>query len=270
MQPVPYIHAGYGFHAHPHHMHAMNHVVPPTQQQQQTQPVFLGYQTPYNTDPSPKISRGKAGFEVPYKSPNVGSTMTPQEKIEKLRWRQKMQARLAVEQQQQKLLNQPLVTDQALLSSQEKLLTHKPSKNVKEGVNNSVRPEPLLGAEPLVWNNGAISPVIGAVGADDSDDSFAASVLQQMLNIASKVMPISLSLSELGVFQKVWKIFISIYCLQMDIRTRLCLRDGFRRLAGNALHRHAANDCGGSKSRNNEPYNWSESSSSNDQTCSQR
>ena len=56
----------------------------------------------------------------------------------------------------------------------------------------------------------------------------------------------------------------------MDVRTRLCLRDGFRRLAGNALHRHTANDCGGSKGKINEPNNWSESSSSNDKACCQR
>lgn len=242
LQPVPYIHAGFGFSAH-HHMPV---VVPgpsimPQQLQPQAQPVFVGYQPPLID--GPKLQQCKNTFEAPPQFPTVSSTMTPQEKIEKLRWRQKMQARLAVEQQQQQLINRHLIPEQPQIQRQENLQTHPPLKSSKEVVGGSVRLAPAQGAEPLVWNEVSVSPEGATTG--DGDESLATSVLQQLLNIASK----------------------------MDTRTRLCLRDGFRRLAGNAMQRRAAGDSRGSKRSSTEPYNrtcMAESSSSCEQSCSQR
>lgn len=239
LQPVPYVHAGFGFPAH-HHLPV---VVPspsvlPQQLQPQGQPVFIGYQPPFID--VPKLQQNKNTFDVSSQSPTASSTMTPQEKIEKLRWRQKMQARLAVEQQQQQLINQRLIPDQTQFGRRHNHQIHPHLNSSEEALGGSLRFAHSQCAEPLIWNERSVS-VEGAM-IEDGDESLSATVLHQLLHIASK----------------------------MDTRTRLCLRDGFRRLAGNAMQRRAAGDTRG---RNSELINRSciaESSSSSEQSCSQR
>ncbi|KAI5063795.1 hypothetical protein GOP47_0020465 [Adiantum capillus-veneris] len=237
LQPVPYVHAGFGFPTH-HHLPV---VVPtPSAMQQQLQPpgqpVFISYQPQFIE--ALKLQQSKGTFDVSSQSPTASSTMTPQEKIEKLRWRQKMQARLAVEQQQQQLINQRLIPEQAQFARP----SSSPLNHCEEVLGGPVRLAQSQCAEPLNWN-GRPSSLEGAM-LEDGDESLAAIVLHQLLNIASK----------------------------MDTRTRLCLRDGFGRLARNARQRRAAGDSRGLK-RNSELIHRSgtaESSSSSEQSCSQR
>lgn len=240
LQPVPYVHAGFGFPTH-HHLPV---VVPtpsvlPQQLQPQGQPVFISYQPPFID--APRLQPSKGTFDASSsQSPTASSTMTPQEKIEKLRWRQKMQARLAVEQQQQQLMNQRLIPEQPQFG---RPIHSQPNKG-EEVVGGSVRLTQSQCAEPFNWNDRSLC-VEGAM-IDDGDESLAATVLNQLLNITSK----------------------------MDTRTRLCLRDGFCRLARNAMQRRAAGDSrGSSKKRSSELIDRScmaESSSSSEQPCSQR
>ena len=113
-------------------------------------------------------------------TPNMigNSIITPDDKIEKL-CRQKMQARLAVEQQHQQLKH--LMPD---LAMQDKFLAHPSSNDVKECMTGSMNSK-SQGAEPLVYNDEVLSP---RAVEDDGDGSSAAIVLLQLLNIASKVL----------------------------------------------------------------------------------
>eukprot|EP00250_Pteridium_aquilinum_P013290 c21255_g1_i1 orf=285-2903(-) len=241
MQPVPYVHAGFGFPAHHHLPVVVPSPVMPQQLQPQAQPVFIGYQPPFMD--VPKLQQIKSTFDVSLQSPSASSTMTPQEKIEKLRWRQKMQARLAVEQQQQQLINQQLIPEQTQFGRQQNHQIHPQLNSSGEALGGSVRLAHSQCAEASIWNERSAS-VEGAMIAD-GDESLAATVLHELLHIASK----------------------------MDTRTRLCLRDGFCRLAGNAMQRRAAGDRRDSKRKNSEPINRSctaDSLSTSEQSCSQR
>ncbi|MCO5580539.1 hypothetical protein L7F22_034407 [Adiantum nelumboides] len=238
LQPVPYVHAGFGFPTH-HHLPV---VVPvsalmPQQLQPQGQAVIKCYQ-PHFIE-APKLQQNRGTLDATSQSPTVSSTMTPQEKIEKLRWRQKMQARLAVEQQQQQLISQRLISEQA------QLVRPIPSQlnNCEEALVGSMRLAQSQCAKPLDWNGRSSS--LEAATTEDGDESLAAIVLHQLLNIASK----------------------------MDTRMRLCLRDGFGRLARNAMQRRAAGDGRGFKRESSELKHRSsaaDSSSSSEQSCSQR
>lgn len=81
--------------------------VPP---QMQAQGVYLGYQQQPGafSQPMPHHPRHPLGplGETPIGPATSGTAMTPQEKIEKLHFLQQMQARLAVEQQQQQFASQ--------------------------------------------------------------------------------------------------------------------------------------------------------------------
>lgn len=117
---VPYIHAGYGLPY--HHVPIMvNGSSPIPQQIHPSQQVYVGYQPISPHTPKPVLDQSQLSsleqleqqkqlrqhLDMPPRPPPASSpTMTPQEKVEKLRWRQQMQARLAVQQQQQQLAQQ--------------------------------------------------------------------------------------------------------------------------------------------------------------------
>lgn len=184
LQPVPYVHAGFGFPAH-HHLPVVvsSPAMMPQQLQSQGQPVFVGYQPPFLD--VPKLQQSKNTFDISSQSPTASSTMTPQEKIEKLRWRQKMQARLAVEQQQQQLINQRLIPDRTQFGRQHNHQIHPQLSSSEEALGGSVRFAQSKCAEPLIWNERSVS--VEGTMIEDGDESLAATVLHQLLNIASKV-----------------------------------------------------------------------------------
>ena len=97
-------------------MHLMPSVAPPSvPPQMQAQGVYLGYQQQPGafSQPMPHHPRHpvRPPGEIPIRPATSGPTMTPQEKIEKLRFLQQMQARLAVEQQQQQFASQNVALD---------------------------------------------------------------------------------------------------------------------------------------------------------------
>lgn len=235
LHPVAYVHAGFGFPA--HHMPI---VVPSPsavpQQLQQAQPVFIGYQ-PSLIDAS-KSQQLRSSYEITSQPPIGSSTMTPQEKIEKLRWRQKMQARLAVEQQQQ-LINQHLIHEQKQVQMQQ----HHQAQSTLKNSQEAVRLVSTQAAEPQAWNEE--QGMKAESNMEEGDDSLAATVLEQLLHIAS----------------------------ELDMRTRLCLRDGFRRLARSAMQRRAVGDGSGGSGSSTEPHNGTagpESSSSSERSSNRR
>ncbi|KAK9169832.1 hypothetical protein Syun_001972 [Stephania yunnanensis] len=159
----------------------------------------------------------RPGYEFPLESPKPENswnvfqgtlTMTPQEKLEKLRRRQQMQAMFAIQKQQQQFGQQVPCIDH---SSTENYLPENQSQDtetsvveVDENVNT-----PFFGpsSPQKKDNSGSISTVI-------DNYSLAESVLDQLQEVIKK----------------------------LDMEIRLCIRDSLFRLANSAIQRNKTTD----------------------------
>ncbi|KAK8676094.1 hypothetical protein V6N13_034148 [Hibiscus sabdariffa] len=132
--------------------------------------------------------------------------MTPQEKIEKLRRRQQMQALLAIQKQQQQFTHLVPCTNHSVIqkSTQENQFLHVEGADVEE-VNTLGSFDPN---SPLEQDDSStVSVAIDDYSVEDT-------VLHQLREIVAK----------------------------LDVRTRLCIRDSLFRLAQSAMQRHSASD----------------------------
>ncbi|XP_054792341.1 protein LNK2-like isoform X2 [Prosopis cineraria] len=152
-------------------------------------------------------------------------TMTPQEKIEKLRRRQQMQAMLAIQKQQQQLGNQVPSTNKFI--NQTYLL---------EMQNRSSD-----GTDPEVEDRSSFPALEPPIEQDDSDTVSAAidgcfveeTTLYKLQDIISK----------------------ACFSLQLDIKIRLCIRDSLFRLAQSATERNPASDSSSTNKTSREEHN---------------
>ncbi|WCJ39043.1 hypothetical protein M5689_020065 [Euphorbia peplus] len=137
-------------------------------------------------------------------SPVRTQTMTPQEKIEKLRKRQQMQALIAIQKQQKQFSQQVSCSDQSV--------AHKfPQENRKqfdEGAD--LETEDLSNFPAFDPNSPAEQDDSSSMSLAVDDCSGEDTVLYRLQDIVGK----------------------------MDVRTRLCMRDSLFRLAQSALQRH--------------------------------
>ncbi|XP_061352881.1 protein LNK2-like isoform X2 [Gastrolobium bilobum] len=160
------------------------------------QPVLSGYEV------SPSIVN-------PVKKPMDSfkrQTMTPQEKIEKLRRRQQMQALLAIQKQQQQLDHQ--------VPSSSKSITQKCPPEIQSHRSDGTAPEiedlrALPALDPAAEQDDS-NTISVAVDNDFAEDT----ILYRLQDIISK----------------------------LDIKIRLCIRDSLFRLAQSAMQRHYASD----------------------------
>ncbi|XVF00294.1 hypothetical protein REPUB_Repub03eG0272400 [Reevesia pubescens] len=132
--------------------------------------------------------------------------MTPQEKIEKLRRRQQMQALLAIQKQQQQFTHQVPCTNHSVIqkSTHENQFQHFKGADIEDlSTHASFDPN-----SPLEQDDSNTVPV-----AID-DYSVEDTVLSQLQDIIAK----------------------------LDVRIRLCIRDGLFRLAQSAVQRHYASN----------------------------
>ncbi|GMI90453.1 NIGHT LIGHT-INDUCIBLE AND CLOCK-REGULATED GENE 2 [Hibiscus trionum] len=133
-------------------------------------------------------------------------SMTPREKIEKLRRRQQMQALLAIQKQQQQFSNQVPCTSHSFIqkSTQQDQFQHIGGADVED-----VR-------TPASFDPGSPQEQDGSntVSVAIDDYSLEEKVLYQLQDIITK----------------------------LDVRIRLCIRDSLFRLAQNAMQRHYASD----------------------------
>ncbi|KAL4366773.1 hypothetical protein GQ457_05G021620 [Hibiscus cannabinus] len=132
--------------------------------------------------------------------------MTPQEKIEKLRRRQQMQALLAIQKQQQQFTHLVPCTNQSVIqkSTQENQFLHVEGADVEE-VNTLGSFDPN---SPLEQDDSStVSVAIDDYSVEDT-------VLHQLREIVAK----------------------------LDVRTRLCIRDSLFRLAQSSMQRLSASD----------------------------
>ncbi|KAF7836174.1 protein LNK2-like isoform X1 [Senna tora] len=156
-----------------------------------------------------------SGYEVspgivnPVKK-SVGSvkplTMTPQEKIEKLRRRQQLQAMLAIQKQKQHLGHQVLSTNESIPQQCPLEIQSHSFEGIDPGIEDlSSLPAP----DPPVEQDDSNTI---SVAVDDYFDEDA--ILYRLQDIISK----------------------------LDIKIRLCIRDSLFRLAQSAMQRHYASD----------------------------
>ncbi|GAB4831750.1 hypothetical protein Ancab_005762 [Ancistrocladus abbreviatus] len=137
-------------------------------------------------------------------------SMTPQEKIEKLRWRQQIRAVLAIQKQQQQLSHQVSAADCSMLltSPQEDQILSKERIRVLLGENLSTPCSDLN--FPIKWDESSTTSM--EVDGHTVEDT----VLYQLQDVAEK----------------------------LDIMIRRCIRDSLFRLAHCTMQRHQASDMG--------------------------
>jgi hypothetical protein len=141
-------------------------------------------------------------------------TMTPQEKIEKLRRRQQMQAMLAIQKQQQVLGHQ--------VPSTSKYVTQKyhpeNQSHLSDGTDSKIEDSSTF--PPIEQNDS------NTISLAIDDDFVEETILYKLQDVISK----------------------------LDVTTRLCIRDSLFRLAQSATQRHYANDTSSTNKNNNEEY----------------
>lgn len=204
----PYIHAGYGYPL--HHVPAMPYLSNLRPQAEQGKSLFVGCQIPADVSNQPHhISKPAV---IPLRPPS----MTPQEKIEKLRWRQQMQARLAVEHQQQQL------------DSQKTCMDHSPVHKQPQNIHcQQAEVRPMDGLSKVLHSpnteSDSLTPqenpsAVSELTYSDDDGSLEANVLRQLQNVTSR----------------------------LGMKKRLCIRDSLYRLARSAMQRRFVGDTKGS------------------------
>ncbi|XP_023637769.1 protein LNK2 isoform X2 [Capsella rubella] len=132
------------------------------------------------------------------------STMTPQEKLEKLRRRQQMQAMLAIQRQQQQFSHQVPVVDQSITqNSRQDISLQLVDKTNLQGITTMPSFDPNSSLEQN--DSGNFTTAV--------DNSAEFSVLYRLQDVVAK----------------------------LDMGTRTCIRDSLFRLAGSAAQRHYTN-----------------------------
>ncbi|XP_057844825.2 protein LNK1 isoform X1 [Cryptomeria japonica] len=194
-QKVPYIHSGYGY---PLHCLLTMPSSSPGPHGRQPQPYFAAYQLAEGT--SKEHQALKQHFDM-ISAPPI---MTPQDKIEKLRWCQQMQDKLAIDHKQQ-------------INSMESSLLHKHPQKLQYQ-HEDVKPQEVVDR---------ISET--STGELDQQDNTSADCGSAFDNEDSSMEAAMLHQLQTSV-------------MELDIGTRLNIRDALYRLARNAVQRHNVND----------------------------
>ncbi|KAF8403603.1 hypothetical protein HHK36_011707 [Tetracentron sinense] len=210
-ESLRYLHASHPFlpTTYGHHYPVMPLLLHFHSEKDMHQPVVSGYEL------SPGSLKHENPLEKSPDSPAKPLTMTPQEKIEKLRRRQQMQAMLAIQKQQQQFSHEVTCTDH----SATQMCPQENQSQMTEATNIEV--EENLCMPPFLEPN---LPV-------EQDDS----------NMIS-VMTDDCSLEEIMLGQ------IQDVIGKLDIGVRLCIRDSLLRLAQSAMQRHSSSTSSSNKS----------------------
>ncbi|XP_042479918.1 protein LNK2-like isoform X3 [Macadamia integrifolia] len=158
---------------------------------------------------SPRSSKHANGSK---KSTDVSTSsliMTPQEKIEKLRRRQQMQAMLAIQKQQQQFSHQATCTDESITLKCQQAVQSEDTVATNNEVEENLKVPPSLDlASPVEQDDSnTVSMVIDGGSLEET-------ILDQLQEVVGK----------------------------LDVRVRLCIRDSLYRLAQSAVLRHSAVD----------------------------
>ncbi|KAJ4750907.1 agglutinin-like protein [Rhynchospora pubera] len=196
--------------------------------------VFPGYRYPAYIFPASQVTPKEASVSSYKRSEKLEKPviMTPQEKIEKLRRRQQMQAMLAIQQQQQQLGHQILGNDNLVpQGSSPRNQNQNPdsiasSAVIEDSENKGVTSEPNMTRLPEECGRGSIV---------SDDPPLEETIYYQLQDALAK----------------------------LDVRIRLCIRDSLLRLAQSAMERQSASDRSSTNFSTN-PSDDNESLSQND------
>jgi hypothetical protein len=177
----PYVHTKYGA-----PVHLMPPVTPtPVAVRVPGQNLCVGYQQPCAfPQPLPQHQQQQPQLrlpgEVPICPPASSPIMTPQEKIEKLRYLQQMQARFAVEQQQQQLIAQGVapLNPSALLNGHTQLPHTSPLNQPEVPANNG--DVKMAVSENDMETSLSAGQTNAEATSDDEGGSLEAAVLEQL------------------------------------------------------------------------------------------
>ncbi|KAL9414366.1 hypothetical protein AB3S75_042772 [Citrus x aurantiifolia] len=157
----------------------------------------------YNVSPG-KAKHVNKSAAAPAKS----LTMTPQEKIEKLRRRQQMQAMLAIQKQQQQF-------------------SHQGSKDHSNPQNFQENKIQLVDGADLEVGDLSALPSFDPNSPVEQDDSNTSCLAVDNNPVADTIL-----------------YRLQVVIAQLDLRIRLCIRDSLFRLAQSTMQRHYASDTG--------------------------
>ncbi|KAH9658577.1 protein LNK2 [Citrus sinensis] len=157
----------------------------------------------YNVSPG-KAKHVNKSAAAPAKS----LTMTPQEKIEKLRRRQQMQAMLAIQKQQQQF-------------------SHQVSKDHSNPQNFQENKIQLVDGADLEVGDLSALPSFDPNSPVEQDDSNTSCLAVDNNPVADTIL-----------------YRLQVVIAQLDLRIRLCIRDSLFRLAQSTMQRHYASDTG--------------------------
>ncbi|KDO41931.1 hypothetical protein CISIN_1g0050322mg, partial [Citrus sinensis] len=162
----------------------------------------------YNVSPG-KAKHVNKSAAAPAKS----LTMTPQEKIEKLRRRQQMQAMLAIQKQQQQF-------------------SHQVSKDHSNPQNFQENKIQLVDGADLEVGDLSALPSFDPNSPVEQDDSNTSCLAVDNNPVADTIL-----------------YRLQVVIAQLDLRIRLCIRDSLFRLAQSTMQRHYASDTGSTNKR---------------------
>lgn len=164
--------------------------------------------------------------------------MTPQEKIEKLRRRQKMRAMLAIQKQLQQFTHQTSSSEHSISQK----YTDADQMQLVEGRNFELSdcPNALPFLDP---NSPAAQDDSSTISMAIGNCSLEEAILYRLQDIVAKVCIVSGRIFFPGSTIESVKIQCQSYVfLQLDIQLRLCIRDSLFRLAQSAMQRQYAKD----------------------------
>ncbi|KAF3448779.1 hypothetical protein FNV43_RR09492 [Rhamnella rubrinervis] len=157
----------------------------------------------YEVSPSNVLDANKSA-----EAPGIPLTMTPQEKIEKLRRRQQLQAMLAIQKQQQQFGRQ-------ISYSNHSTTQNCPQENqIQQFEDADLEVEDLVTLPSIEPNSPIEQDDSNTISAAVEDNSMEETILFRLQDIISK----------------------------LDIKVRLCIRDSLFRLAQSTMQRHYASD----------------------------
>ncbi|KAJ4979274.1 hypothetical protein NE237_010054 [Protea cynaroides] len=156
---------------------------------------------------SPRSSKNASVLRNSPDISNGSLIMTPPEKIEKLRWRQQMQAMLAIQKQQQQFTHQATCTDQSMTQKYQQ----------------EAQSEDTVGTNIEAEENLKLPPSMDPTSPVEQDDSNTVSTVVDEYSLEETILD-----QLLEVIGK------------LDIRMRLCLQNSLHRLAQCAKLRHSA------------------------------
>lgn len=195
----------------------------------------------YSLDSSKPANLPKKLVDVPSRQ----SPMTPQEKIEKLRRRQQIQAMLAIQQQKQQLGHHVTCIDQSINHncSQENKGHDSLQTNFESDENVVKFPSQELNLPTEQEGSSKISTW-------NDESTLEETIFNQLQDVMRKVRV----WYPLVIILHIWshKLQTKIFSLQLDVKTRLSIRDSLFRLAKSAIRRHNICDISSTNKRSND------------------